>query len=83
MKRSLIALALTSALICPAFGEEAAKPTEPVRTSPIENKLSTDSVHLQGQMNGLLDARDSVQAKIDALQKKIDAARGTSEKLKK
>jgi hypothetical protein len=83
MKRSLIALALTSALIIPAFAEDAAKPTEPVRTTPIENKLTTDTAHMQGQMNGLLDIRDAVQVKIDALQKKIDTATSTSEKLKK
>ena len=83
MKRSLIALALSSALIVPAFAEDAAKPTEPVRTTPIENKLTTDTAHMQGQMNGLLDIRDAVQVKIDALQKKIDTATSTSEKLKK
>jgi|HubBroStandDraft_2_1064218.scaffolds.fasta_scaffold874694_1 hypothetical protein len=83
MKRSLIALALSSALIIPAFAEDAAKPTEPVRTTPIENKLTTDTAHMQGQMNGLLDIRDAVQVKIDALQKKIDTATSTSEKLKK
>jgi hypothetical protein len=54
MKRSLIALALSSALIIPAFAEDAAKPTEPVRTTTIENKLTTDTAHMQGQMNGLL-----------------------------
>lgn len=83
MKRSLIALALSSALIIPAFADDAAKPTEPVRTTPIENKLTTDTAHMQGQMNGLLDIRDAVQVKIDALQKKIDTATSTSEKLKK
>jgi hypothetical protein len=83
MERFLIALALVSAVAFPAFAEDAPKPTEPVRTTPIENKLTTDTAHMQGQMNGLLDARDSVQAKIDALQKKIDAATSTSEKFKK
>jgi peptidoglycan hydrolase CwlO-like protein len=83
MKRSLAILAITSALIFPALAEDAPKSTDPVRTTPIENKLSADSAHMQGQMNGLLDARDSVQVKIDALQKKIDATNSTSEKLKK
>lgn len=83
MKRSLAILAITSALAFPAFAEDAPKPTEPVRTTPIENKLTTDTAHMQGQMNGYLDTRDALQLKIDALQKKIDSATSTSEKLKK
>jgi peptidoglycan hydrolase CwlO-like protein len=51
--------------------------------SPAETHMKQDAASMEAQMNRMWEQHDALHTKMDALQKKIDDAKGDVEKLSK